>query len=208
MPRVSEDHLTARREQILAAARACFLRNGLHSTSMQDLIREADLSVGAVYRYFKSKNEIISAIAESVAGTITGRLHEIAAQEPALPLVDAMAAGLDVIDAQLGPDGIFPLALQVWAEAKLDPAIGAIVKDRYAGMRAAFEKLARQAAARGEFPDADVDGVAAVLFAMLPGYALQRTLIGDPAKETFLAGLRALVNGRGEQASRTAGSAP
>ena len=67
VPRVSADHLTARREQILAAARACFLRNGLHTTSMQDLIREAGLSVGAVYRYFKSKNEIINAIAETVA---------------------------------------------------------------------------------------------------------------------------------------------
>nr|BFE67761.1 hypothetical protein GCM10020092_010620 [Actinoplanes digitatis] len=61
VPRVSEDHLTARREQILAAARLCFLRNGLHNTSMQDLIQEAGLSVGAVYRYFKSKKTRSSA---------------------------------------------------------------------------------------------------------------------------------------------------
>jgi len=62
MPRVSEDHLTARREQILAAARRCFLRKGVHNTSMQDLIGEAGMSVGAVYRYFRSKDEIINAI--------------------------------------------------------------------------------------------------------------------------------------------------
>jgi AcrR family transcriptional regulator len=194
VPRVSEDHLTARREQILAAARACFLRNGMHSTSMQDLIREADLSVGAVYRYFKSKNEIINAIAESVAGGLTTRLTEIATREPALPLVDAMSLVLDAIDAQLGPDGNFGLALQVWAEAALDPAIGEIVRQRYGGMRAAFDVLAKRAAAAGELPEgADLDGVAAALFGMIPGYALQRTLIGNPAKETYLAGFRALL---------------
>jgi AcrR family transcriptional regulator len=37
---------------------------GFHATSMQDLLREANLSAGAVYRYFKSKDEIIAAIGE------------------------------------------------------------------------------------------------------------------------------------------------
>ena len=46
MPRVSEDHLLARRQQILDAARVCFLRDGFHNTSMQDVIAEAGLSVG------------------------------------------------------------------------------------------------------------------------------------------------------------------
>src|SRR5262249_59255610 len=58
VPRVSEAHLAARRQQILDAARACFLRNGFHATSIQDVIAEGGLSVGAVYRYFKSKNDI------------------------------------------------------------------------------------------------------------------------------------------------------
>src|SRR5689334_6610185 len=75
VPRVSEDHLNARREQILSAARVCFLRKGLHATSMQDLIQEAGLSVGAVYRYFSSKNEIINAIADGVTGSITAELE-------------------------------------------------------------------------------------------------------------------------------------
>jgi AcrR family transcriptional regulator len=195
VPRVSEDHLTARREQILTAARTCFLRNGLHTTSMQDLIREADLSVGAVYRYFKSKNEIINAIAESIAGGITARLEEIAAVRPPLPLPEAMSRVLDVIDAQVGPDGNFPLAVQVWAEATLDPAIGEIVRARYVGLRAAFETMARHAVESGELPpDADPNAVAATLFGMVPGYALQRLLIGSPDKQTYLAGIRALLN--------------
>ncbi len=207
MPRVSDDHLTARREQILAAARTCFLRNGLHATSMQDLIREAGLSVGAVYRYFKSKNEIINAIAESVAGGVTRRLEEIAAAEPPLPLPEAMSQVLEIIDAQVQPGGNFPLALQVWGEATLDPAIGEIVRYRYAGMRAAFRTMASRAVEHGELaPDTDVDAVGAVLFGMVPGFALQRLLIGEPDRKTYLEGVRALVESGSGVAAMRAGA--
>jgi AcrR family transcriptional regulator len=192
VPRVSADHLTARREQILAAARTCFLRNGLHNTSMQDLIREADLSVGAVYRYFKSKTDIINAIAEGVAGVLATRMHEVVARD--LSLVESMSLVLDALDEQLGPDGNFRLALQIWAEATIDPAIGAIVRLRYEGMRSALKELAGNAARHGELAaDADVDAAAAVLFGMMPGYALQRLLVGNPDKETYLRGIRALL---------------
>ncbi|MFI7597112.1 TetR/AcrR family transcriptional regulator [Actinoplanes sp. NPDC049681] len=195
MPRVSEDHLTARREQILAAARTCFLRNGLHNTSMQDLIREAGLSVGAVYRYFKSKNDIISAISETVAGGLAAQLDEIAA-DPDLSLTAALDRVMDVIDEQVRPDGNFPLALQVWSEATLDPAIGEIVRERYVGMRAPFVTIAERAIARGELrAGGDAQAVSAVLFGMIPGYALQRQLVGFPDRTTYLAGLRALLDG-------------
>jgi AcrR family transcriptional regulator len=194
VPRVSEDHLTARREQILTAARACFLRHGLHNTSMQDLIREAGLSVGAVYRYFTSKTEIINAIADSVAGALAARLHEIAEHEPPIPLTDAMSLALDAVDAEVRPGGGFPLGVQVWAEATLDPAIGEIVRERYDGMRKAFVGIAARAVEQGELPaDTDLEAVSAVLFGMLPGYALQRMLVGRPDKEAYLAGVRALL---------------
>jgi len=192
MPRVSEEHLTARREQILAAARACFQRKGLHNTSMQDLIQEAGLSVGAVYRYFKSKTEIINAIAETVAGGLTAQLHEIADRD--LPLVEAMAQTLDALEDQLGAHGNFALALQIWAEATIDPAIGAIARERFLGIRAAFARYAENAVRRGELPaGTDVAGVSSALSGMLPGYGLQRLLIGDPDRRTYLAGVRALI---------------
>lgn len=195
MPRVSEDHLTARREQILAAARTCFLRNGLHTTSMQDLIQEAGLSVGAVYRYFKSKNEIINAIAETVAGGLLAHVHEVVDKN--LPLVDGMGAVLDAIEVQVGPDGNFPLAVQIWAESTLDPSIGDIVRGRYQGMRGAFEQLAEGAVARGELPpDTDIGAVGTVLFGIIPGYALQRMIVGLPDKETYLKGIRTLIGPR------------
>jgi hypothetical protein len=84
--------------------------------------------------------------------------------------------------------------VQVWAEATLDPAIGEIVRSRYADMRGAFRRMAERAVEQGELAaDVDVDAVAAVLFAMMPGYGLQRMLIGSPDRTTYLAGVRGLL---------------
>src|SRR3954454_5960724 len=62
MPKVTEEHVDARRRQILSAALRCFAREGFHRATMQDIFREADLSPGAVYTYFKGKDELVLAI--------------------------------------------------------------------------------------------------------------------------------------------------
>ncbi len=66
-----------------------------------------------------------------------------------------------------------------------------VVRERYAGMRAAFGTIAARAVEHGDLaPDIDVDAVSAVLFGVVSGFAPQRTLIGDPDRETYLAGIR------------------
>ncbi len=45
----------ARREQILSAARRCFIENGYHPTRMDDIAKAAGLSKGGVYFHFESK---------------------------------------------------------------------------------------------------------------------------------------------------------
>ena len=67
MPKVTEAHLEARRHQILEAASSCFARRGFHQCTMHDICAEAQLSPGAVYRYFHSKEEIIEAMCEESA---------------------------------------------------------------------------------------------------------------------------------------------
>jgi AcrR family transcriptional regulator len=59
MPKVLPEYLELRKQQILDAAATCFSRRGFHQTTMQDICREVELSPGAVYRYFPSKEAII-----------------------------------------------------------------------------------------------------------------------------------------------------
>lgn len=49
-------------DRIRIAARGLFATNGFHQTSMSELAAAADMSVGLIYRSFKSKGEIIEAI--------------------------------------------------------------------------------------------------------------------------------------------------
>ncbi|WP_197675802.1 TetR/AcrR family transcriptional regulator [Micromonospora auratinigra] len=194
MPRVSEAHLAARRQQILDAARRCFVRDGFHNTSMQDVITEAGLSVGAVYRYFPSKNDLITSIAQSVVGGADQVFADIAAAEPPLPLVEALDRALTFVDGQSGPDGLLPLAIQVWSEAQRDPALAEFVAATYSRLRQHFVLLARRARDAGELSaDADPEATGAALFALIPGYFMQRILTGHPTREVYLAGVRTLL---------------
>jgi AcrR family transcriptional regulator len=196
MPRVSEAHLAARRQQILDAARTCFLRNGFHTTSMQDVIAEAGLSVGAVYRYFKSKNDIVEAIAEQYASQVSDLLAALIA-DPDRSLVDVMQGAVGVIDANIGPDGPMRLAVQVWAEALRDARVGQIAEHVYSRLRGNFVTVARRAVETGELPaETDPEATGAALFSLVIGYGLQKMLTGRPDHDTYVAGLRALLGSK------------
>lgn len=193
MPRVSEAHLAARRQQILDAARTCFLRNGFHMTSMQDVIAEAGLSVGAVYRYFKSKNDIVEAIAEQYATLVSDMLAALIV-DPERSLVDVMQGAIGVIEANIGPDGPMRLAVQVWAEALRDDRVGAIAEHVYSRLRGNFVTVARRAVETGELPaDTDPEATGAALFSLVIGYGLQKMLTGRPDHDTYANGVRTLL---------------
>jgi AcrR family transcriptional regulator len=52
-----------RRRQILRAAMTCFARRGFHTTTMNDISAEAQISVGLIYRYFENKDAVIAFMA-------------------------------------------------------------------------------------------------------------------------------------------------
>jgi AcrR family transcriptional regulator len=193
VPRVSENHLAARRQQILDAARSCFLRNGFHATSIQDVIAEAGLSVGAFYRYFPSKSELISATVGEFVREVEETLSAIAADE-SIPLPEAMDRAVDLMERNLGTDGMLRLGVQMWSEALRDRVIGDFVATVYTGLRATFVALARRARTGGQLPaGADPEAVGAALFSLLLGFGLQRLLTGKPDRATYQTGIRALL---------------
>src|SRR5262245_65670139 len=78
MPKVSEEHRAARREQILDAAIRCVGREGFHRTTMSHVIAESGLSAGAVYGYFSGKEDLIKASAGRALSGFAELLHGIA----------------------------------------------------------------------------------------------------------------------------------
>ncbi|MGI5168380.1 TetR/AcrR family transcriptional regulator [Spirillospora sp. CA-253888] len=194
MPRVSEEHLERRRQQILDAARVCFIRRGIHETSMQDIFTESGLSAGAVYRYFKSKNEIIEAITVTVIGGLQHFFAEVTSADPVPPLDEVAARVTERVVVLAGETGPVRLAPQAWALALHDPELGRYVRENMSVLRDIWIAYAQRLLEAGHLPPGtDTAAVGRTLFGLLPGFLLQHLLLGDITPDDLRAGTRALL---------------
>jgi AcrR family transcriptional regulator len=197
MPKVSLEHRAAQRQRILDAARRCFMREGFHATSMQDILREAKLSAGGVYLYFKSKEEIVEAIAIDTLAFFTATLEELLARDdlPSLDLV--LGDALRILREHDREQPTFRVVVQVWGEVGRAPHLAAQVATAQARARALFGRLMEGYQARGDLDrDAPVERIAQVLIAIMMGYVAQCALLGDTDVDAFVTGLRPLLDAR------------
>ncbi len=162
MPKVSQEHLDARRQQIIDAARSRFADRGFAGTSMSDIITESGLSNGAIYRYFKSKDEIVIAVCEQASGALPQALTG-----------EAITAFLQHLRALAQEKGHARLITQIVAEAAVTPALATIVNQQLATHRQAIAELL----APGDHRDATQ--VAEAFIAICSGYNQQLALRGD-----------------------------
>lgn len=170
MSGVAED----RRKQILAAAERCFARHGFHQTSMQEVCREAELSPGSVYRYFRSKDDIIVAMATE---------HRAATQAQfaaAAELPDAFDALLRVsVDVlrQINDPACAPLHFECTAEAMRNPRVAEVVRREDEEIVSGLVELVRRGQAAGQFDAAlDPRRAAEALVALADGLSWRKFL--------------------------------
>lgn len=185
-----------RREQVLSAALRCFADQGFHATTMADVIRESGLSAGSVYRYFPSKTALIQAGSEGIFTAARGALDELKERpEPTSP-ADALRHLLDQIMGVAVQDDVdlTRVAVTAWAEALRDPALLAEVSTLYRAVRGDFVMLLERWREAGNLPaDTDVELAGQALFGAMPGFLVQRLLLGDVAVDSYVAGFAALV---------------
>lgn len=195
MPPVSERYRDARRRQITDAARRCFARTGFHATSMQDVFNESGLSAGAVYGYFKSKEDLAGAIIEEVLSEIDATLDALAETAALVPICQSVTQLIQVLDRPSNGRELARLAVQVWAEAGRIPELAERLAGYYRQMRDRFTALVQQHQHLGTIDSgADAQHLAQVLTALAPAFLSQRALLDDTNAETFASGLCALVS--------------
>ena len=199
VPKVTDAHLAARREQILLAAMTRFAEGGFHSTGMAEVIAATGLSAGAVYRYFPSKEALIRAIVEErVLVSAKATFEEILATGVDDP-VDAVTAALEIVDrvSAQGEIDVTKIAVQAWGEALRNPDILDIAQNAYATMRGYLAEVSRRAQDHGRLPsDAEPDEVAKTLLSLVMGYVIQRHIMGDVDRGQYSAALHALTGQR------------
>jgi TetR/AcrR family transcriptional regulator, transcriptional repressor of aconitase len=190
MPKVSPEYLAARRAQIIETARDLFSAKGLSDTSMSDIVAASGMSVGAIYRYFASKDDLVAAVAEGRDGTVEGDYP--ATESPA----EVLARLLTYVSAPAGTEHARLIA-QIWGTAAVQPALAEIARTRHTALRdhlaGRIAATRRSDAAAGHKPPAEL---AEVLLAALIGYASLVAAGFDVTPATFQQTLERLLDPR------------
>ncbi|MFD9572190.1 TetR/AcrR family transcriptional regulator [Streptomyces sp. NPDC059982] len=201
MPRLTEETTEKRRRHILTSAWSCFSRDGFHVTSMDDIIAATGMSSSAVYRYFRSKDDLIDAAADEalmLARDLFGRLLEKRPTPSPAEVLEAMAG--EARDRGEGkPYDLTRIAIQAWGEALRSPELEARTRTFYLAMRDSLAELARRWREEGRLPStAEPEQVATVLMTLMPGLLVGRHLVAPVAADQLVGGLSALASAVGD----------
>ena len=85
-----------RAEQIRTAAQKVFLERGYDEATIQRIAREAELSIGTIYFYFKTKEEIFASINLKIIEAVDDGLDRIIRQ-PSIEAEDRLARAWDLL---------------------------------------------------------------------------------------------------------------
>jgi len=158
MPRVSADHLQARRRQILDGARACFARHGYEGATVRILEEEIGLSRGAIFHHFAVKEALFMALAVEDAESMLDTVAEHGLVQVMREMVAAPDAG------RLGTQ------LEIARRLRTDPAFRVAWAPRLDELwQAVRERLARQREAGTLRNDVDIEAVAGYLELVMEG---------------------------------------
>ena len=183
MPKVTEEHVEARREQILAGARRCFARWGYEGATVPRLEREIGLSHGAIFNYYRSKLDLFVELAR--------RDHDRFEAVWASEGFEALARMIATEDpAWLG------VYLEFHRLLRTDAKIAARWRRRTKPVEREDEWLDRERAAGRIRGDLSRDQLFAFLHTLLDGLVLARTAGGEVDVEPVVALVRELLEPR------------
>jgi AcrR family transcriptional regulator len=184
-----------RRAQIMRAALSLFVESGYLNTRMDDVAKRAQLSKGAVYFYFDSKQALFNALVDE-AHENTVRFLEAATNDPrsaAEKLIDVGVSYLDYFAGLKSPPRFFMIMNEM---AIRDAAIRDRVKRIHDRFVSDVSQLIAEGVQAGHFRDLDVMATAQMLKALIDGLAGQAAVgIRPDVARLSTDGVRLLLEG-------------
>ena len=172
MPKVSPEHEQAVRQRIVDAAIKVFGRLGFERASIQDVVRESGLSVGAVYTYFKGKEDLFlvacACEADRDADRIRLQLDDLG------PLSDRLKMAVDwAVDMAMDELSGKGALIHAWARADTTPELREMLRRQREEAVAFSRRLLGEAVAAGELPDwIDVEALSGAFIALTNGFVV------------------------------------
>jgi AcrR family transcriptional regulator len=182
MPKLKPEELQSRRQEIIVAASACFLRSGFHQTTTDEICREASITPGGLYHYFGSKEELISAVIDHSAETVISRLETLIREADSARSAFRQTSDFffqTMQDQDL--DNATRLEIEIWAEALKNPTIAAKHQRAWALRLGWLESLVKRGVEDGIYDPELVEprAMASLLLAIYTGLRVGRLLWRD-----------------------------
>lgn len=167
-----------RRTQILDAAVACFARKGYYETTMDDIVREANLSKGTLYWYFKNKLDLFRNLTELWFAEIMESVRQQA--DPEANSAARLRMMVDAVkhSAASRPELVRAL-LEFYTLALRDAELKQWLREVYVSDSSMIRTLIEEGIACGEFRPVDPAAVARLIMAALDGALLHRELFEE-----------------------------
>jgi AcrR family transcriptional regulator len=179
MPRITAAHEAEKRHHILAAASRVFVAKGFHAASIDDVVAESGVSVGAIYNYYGGKDQLVH---ECILAAINTEADAILADGRFVGSArDKMERAIRVyVDFAIDAPGAAAFLVQCWALASQKPLVRDLLVRRRERTVTVAALIGREAVDTGELPpDFDVESMARGFTALLDGLVLQRVEEGD-----------------------------
>jgi AcrR family transcriptional regulator len=165
---------------------------------MEMIIARSGLSTGAVYGYFKGKDQIINAAIVEGMAQMAEDLAPILMNPDPPPLPEFMGQVLDAVvnfgrHKRGGIDRLL-VSLHGWSHSQSEPALKAATRVSYAGLRTLFGDTVRRWQAAEKFDvEADADAVAELLMSITLGFVAQRAMAGSTDVGAHVTALESLT---------------
>src|SRR5262245_2223556 len=158
----------ARRDQILQAARSCFVDRGYHPTRMEDIASAAGLSKGGVYFHFQSKQEVFDALVQEEFDSSMQMLKSVT--DSNAPVAEKMQILGKFFLESFSSNADAPRFFIVMGEMGLrDEKLAAKLLEMQSAFIDQVAKLIDQGVAEGMLKPVDSRAIAALLKALLDG---------------------------------------
>lgn len=182
-PIVSEEYKEKKRQEILHSAHACFAKKGFEASTVDDIVAHSGISKGAIYNYFKSKDEIYLALMDGQTNESGTKFTKaISKRETALDklnyLIDAYLNN-DPNDEENKDHALVHFEFRLYSTRK--PDLKKALTERY---KSFFVNLLvgiiKEGQSTGEFKKEIVPVMYADIFwAMVNGVTLQATILDE-----------------------------
>lgn len=179
MPKLKPEELEIRRVEIIDAARACFLRSGFHRTTTDEICREANITPGGLYHYFRSKEDLIAAVIDSSAETAVQGVQKLIDGSPNTEAALLQVSQLFVHTmADPGIDNATRLELEIWVEGLKNEQLFEKSQRAWVMRMESLEKLLRRGIDDGIYDPESIDphAMASFLIAIYIGLRMGRLL--------------------------------